>query len=1668
LLLLAQAAQARNFAARYTINTNGGLTLIGNSQMTCNSGTAGCSTAQTGSGSASNNAWPSVNIDVDSDATTFNSTTSDLSIPAGSTVLFAGLYWGSIEPATPCAACSQVLLKTPTSFGYTVVNASVFDTALNGVLVGYQAYADVTSLVSAGGSGTYTLANLQQEVGATANGDQSGWTLVVVYGNSSLPLRNLTVFDGFIFVAGGTTVNIPVSGFLTPLSGPVTTRLGVVTYDGDLGTAGDTFSLNGTNLSDAANPANNFYNSTVSEFGNNVTTRNPSYVDTLGFDLDHINVPSGILGNGATSATVTSVSPSGSEQYWLGVITFDTDLYVPIVTPNLTKTATDVNGGQLVAGDILRWTISMSNTGLDTATNLTLTDPIPSTVTYSPGSLVVTSGANAGTKTDASGDDQAEYISSGTPRVVFRLGTGANSTTGGNLVYTASTALTFDTTVNSGLAAGTPIDNTATISYNGQTIGTTFAGAAAAATSSVEGPATITKSFSPNPIAAGAASMMTIVLANPASNPATVTGVTFTDTYPSGMTNAASPNPSVTCTPGSSAGTITGAAANGTTIGMSPGASIAVGGNCTITVSVTGSTTGNYTNTTGAVASSNGGSGTTASATLSIGRPGITKAFSPTTILANATSTVTFTITNNSAVALSGMNFSDPLTTMVVAGTPAISNTCGGTVTAVAASSSISLASGTLAASSTCTISVNVTSSSGGILSNTATGVASTQSGAAGTPSNTAQLTVIAPPTIVKTFAHASEQSGVPSPMTIVVSNPNTTTTITGAAFTDTYPAGLINSTPANVTLNCSSGSTATLAGGASGGSTVGISAGSLLPGGSCTINIDVQGSTTGSKVNSTGTVTTTNAGTGAASSATLLIPTLVVPTVTKTYGATSITSGGNTTQTISFTNTNTTAITGVAFTDNYPLNLYNYSTLGLSNTCGGTVTTVAGGSSLVLSGGTIPAKVGATNGTCAISVNITSSVSDDYTNSTGTITTTNGGSLSAATGTLSVLQPPQIAKSFAPDTIATSTGATTSTLTLTLSNPTNASVSLTGVAVTDTFPTNLVVGTTPTATNGCGGTFTNTANGTIAAGNTGVKVTGVTLAPNAICTVSVHVSSNTASSYTNTTGTISSTNGGTGTTASATLAVARPDINKAFGANPIVAGATSVLTITLVNPTGAALTAAAFTDTYPSGMTNTASPSGATTCGGTVTAAANGGSVALSGGTIPANSSCTVTVNTTTTTTVTNTIAVGALSTSGGSNGNSTSATLQAYVAPTVAKAFSPSTILPGATSVLTITLTNTNSVAATTVAFTDTYPSNLKNTATPSPVSNCGGTVTGAANGTSLTLTGATIPANSLCTITVNVTSSTAGAYLNSTGSVTTANIGTGSAASATLTVMAAPTVTKTFSPSTQTVSTVSVLNITLTNSNSVAITGAAFTDTYPSGLVNSSSPGATSSCSGGTLTATASGSSVSLSGATIPANSSCVVSVNVLSASAGSYVNSTGSVTTTNAGTGTAASATLTVTVLQPALSVLKLSSTYSDPVNSTTFPKAIPGAVMAYTITITNTGPGTVDSNTAIISDPVPTNTMLYVGDIGAVGSGPIVFANGSTSSGLTYTYTSLASTTDNVEFSKDSGATWTYTPVPDVAGFDTLVTNVRIKPQGVMAAAGGTNPSFSVTFRVKIK
>ncbi len=242
---------------------------------------------------------------------------------------------------------------------------------------------------------------------------------------------------------------------------------------------------------------------------------------------------------------------------------------------------------------------------------------------------------------------------------------------------------------------------------------------------------------------------------------------------------------------------------------------------------------------------------------------------------------------------------------------------------------------------------------------------------------------------------------------------------------------------------------------------------------------------------------------------------------------------------------------------------------------------------------------------------------------------------------------------------------------------------------------------------------------------------------------------------------------------------------------------------------------------------------------------------------------------------------------------------------------------------------------------------------------------------------------------------------------------------------------------------------------------------TDTLPTGLTFVSATGTGWSCSntGQNVACTRTGNLA------VGANTANITLTVAVAAAAGASVSNTASVNGTNFDNqnGNDNSTATTAILTGPSISLQKTTRTISDPVNGTTNPKAIPGALAEYTIVATNTGSSPADNNTITISDAIPNNTALYVNDISGAGSGPIRFVDGTPPSGLSYNFTALNNNSDNLSFSDNNGVSFTYNPTPDADGVDTNVTNIRVTTLGQFLASGGSgDPSFSILFRVKVQ
>jgi len=990
---------------------------------------------------------------------------------------------------------------------------------------------------------------------------------------------------------------------------------------------------------------------------------------------------------------------------------------------------------------------------------------------------------------------------------------------------------------------------------------------------------------------------------------------------------------------------------------------------------------------------------------------GLNKSFAPTNVSAGQTSTLTVILLNSNAAPATAVAFTDTLPGSVVVANPAnASTTCvGGSVTATPGNSSFSFSGGTIPAAAAgvagqCSMQVSVVSPTAGVYINTIPSGAVSSSQGTNPQNASATLTVAAlrPVTGAKAFLPTNlHGNGTASTVTITLTNPNGVA-LTSAAFTDTLPAGLAVASPANTSTTCVGGTVST------GATSASLAAGTIPANGNCNVKFDVVASAPNVYVDgnvtntiAAGALTTAQGVTNPVFSNTVRLQTGA--RVEKSFAPTPIVTGGTSTLTVTVRNFNATAQTGIAFTDTMPAGM----TVAAPVTTGGTCTPplaftpvpIAGANAFTVSGGTLPAAgAGVANANCTVTINVIgTNAGVNPVTLTNTIPVGNfsGVAYSSAGAGLVVNAVTSVggSKSFAPATILQGQ---VSTMTITLTN--SAAVPATITSFTDALTTlgaspQFSVAASPAATTTCGGVL-NAAPGattvTLGAGNS------IPAAGN--CTIIVPVQASATASTGARTNTIAQgalvTNQGRTQAAITGALTVNPvlSVAKAFAPATVAAGADTRLTITLTRAAGAsALSGLAFTDTLPAAHLVSASPNLVNNCGGAVTANSGTGTVVLAGGGLAggaAATSCTILVNITTPSgsagAPTNTIAAGAVtSTEGFINPAAASAVITRVLTNvTLNKSFSPTSVLVGGTSTLTINVinTNANALAITGGALTDALPVGMIIATPPAATNSCGGALTAVAGASSLSLANGSIAANATCTITVNVVTNASGNLTNTLGAgafTSAQGVTNPLPASATLaaTGVADLAITKTDGVATVTPGSTTTYTIVAKNNGPNAVAGAGVVDTPPAGVTFT---GWTCVASAGSA-CNASGSGpinelvTLLNGGT----ATFTVTAAIAPGATGSITNTAtvvapATVVDTNAANNTASDTDTLVPVTSLAIGKTDGSATYT------------PGTGATYTITVTNAGPS--DATSVTLADTLPAGVTQSAGATCIAGPG----------------------------------------------------------------------------------
>ncbi|WP_240802070.1 DUF3344 domain-containing protein [Streptomyces sp. A1136] len=323
------------FTQRYQAVQHGGLVRASNSSITCRKEEAPqaepCAEVKRGAGGV-NSDYDMFYTEVDKDPDTYNSTRAELKIPQGAKVSYARLYWGGnlrVGEQKPPEDSGRVLVAEPGGAYKEVLADTVVGHRADAASDAYQASADVTPLVRKGGTGMWTVAQLNIAMGRSEAGAWGGWTLVAAYEQPQEPLRRVSLWDGFEGLAAGAGRDAARTVGLAGLNAPAGSagRVGVVAYDGDRGNLGDSLTVTAdsgrrVSVSDAENPFNDVMNSTITEFGQASFVRQPEYMNNLGYDADVFDL-SPALSGGARSLDFTFTGESQGQ--FLGVLFVQTD-----------------------------------------------------------------------------------------------------------------------------------------------------------------------------------------------------------------------------------------------------------------------------------------------------------------------------------------------------------------------------------------------------------------------------------------------------------------------------------------------------------------------------------------------------------------------------------------------------------------------------------------------------------------------------------------------------------------------------------------------------------------------------------------------------------------------------------------------------------------------------------------------------------------------------------------------------------------------------------------------------------------------------------------------------------------------------------------------------------------------------------------------------------------------------------------------------------------------------------------------------------------------------------------------------------------------------------------------------------------------------------------------
>ncbi|MCQ2262752.1 MAG: hypothetical protein MJZ70_00545, partial [Bacteroidales bacterium] len=268
----------------------------------------------------------------------------------------------------------------------------------------YTAYAEVTDIVQEYGEGNYYVADIVSDLSNVSNnpiGKLGAWTLVVIYENTMMKWRDITVFDGWAFTGGANpNTDVAISGFRTVQVGKVGVKLGMAVMDGDRGSSTDKVyiqKLNTDEYQQLLNPSSDLYSTSDDNFFQSViytpenAARNPRQTNNYGIDIVVMDVPNennSVMANEQTSTRFRYAS-TRRDNYAAFLYVMGVDAYIPdaqaidAVMENASAVYDpDMDVWVSHPGDTVTFTIKVHNYDVEDIRDAMVTLPMPPTVEF--------------------------------------------------------------------------------------------------------------------------------------------------------------------------------------------------------------------------------------------------------------------------------------------------------------------------------------------------------------------------------------------------------------------------------------------------------------------------------------------------------------------------------------------------------------------------------------------------------------------------------------------------------------------------------------------------------------------------------------------------------------------------------------------------------------------------------------------------------------------------------------------------------------------------------------------------------------------------------------------------------------------------------------------------------------------------------------------------------------------------------------------------------------------------------------------------------------------------------------------------------------------------------------------------------------------------------------